>query len=141
MRFEIGIRPRVSETDMLGHINNVAVVAWFEEGRSYMVREALGGAEVRLPPFVLARIEIDFAAQLFFGHETRVSSAVEKLGNSSVVVEQWIIQRDEVCARARVVLVHFDHATQRPAPLGESLREALGRYLEPGPGTAQRHPG
>jgi hypothetical protein len=36
MPFEISIRPRVSETDMLGHINNVAVMAWFEEGRSYV---------------------------------------------------------------------------------------------------------
>ena len=141
MRFEIGIRPRVSETDMLGHINNVAVVAWFEEGRSYMVREALGGAEIRLPPFVLARIEIDFRAQLFFGHETTVSSAVQTLGNTSVVVDQRILQRGERCAVARVVLVHFDHETQRPAPLPPALREALGRFLESGPDGLPRHPG
>jgi acyl-CoA thioester hydrolase len=127
MRYEISIRPRVSETDMLGHINNVAVMGWFEEGRSYMVREALG-KQRRLPPFVLARMETDFKDQLFFGEEARVHTGVERLGNSSVIVRQSIEQRGRICAEARCVLVHFDHETQRPSPLPEEFREALSRF-------------
>ncbi len=127
MRFEISIRPRVSETDMLGHINNVAVMSWFEEGRSYMVREALG-KPAKHPRFVLARMEIDFKAQLYFGEETRVETGVERFGTTSVTVRQRIVQRDTHCAIARCVLVHFDHETQRPLALPEALREALGRF-------------
>ena len=140
MHFEITLRPRVSETDMLGHINNVAVMGWFEEGRSYMVREALGKPP-RLPPFVLARMETDFRRQLFFGEEARVRSCVEKLGNSSVIIRQRIEQHGKLCAEARCVLVHFDHETQRPAPLPEDLREALSRFLVSREPEAAEHPG
>jgi acyl-CoA thioester hydrolase len=127
MRYEISIRPRVSETDMLGHINNVALMAWFEEGRSYMVREALGKPP-RLPPFVLARMETDFRDQIFFGEEARVSSEVERLGNTSVIIRQRITQAGRLCAEARCVLVHFDHGTQRPSPLPAEFRISLARF-------------
>jgi acyl-CoA thioester hydrolase len=140
MAFEISIRPRVSETDMLGHINNVAVMAWFEEGRSYMVREALGKAP-RLPPFVLARMETDFRNQLFFGEEACVRSSVERLGNTSVIVRQWIEQRGRLCAEARCVLVHFDHQTQRPAALPDELRASLSRFHDATGPEPARHPG
>jgi len=76
MSFQITIRPRVSETDMLGHINNVAVVAWLEEGRSYMIRQFVRHWD-ELPPFVLARIEVDYLEQIFFGREVIVRSWVE----------------------------------------------------------------
>ena len=140
MHYEISIRPRVSETDMLGHINNVAVMAWFEEGRSYMVREALGKAP-RLPPFVLARMETDFRGQLFFGEEARIQSGVERLGNTSVTVRQRIEQHGKLCAEARCVLVHFDHQTQRPASLPEELRASLSRFHEAPDAEPSRHPG
>jgi acyl-CoA thioester hydrolase len=129
MRYEITIRPRISETDLLGHINNVAVVAWLEEGRSYMVREALG-AFAQLPPFILARIEIDYRAQLFFGEEVQVCSGVERLGNSSLVIRQRIDQRGALCVSGRSVLVHFDHGTQRSVALTPAMREGLGRFLD-----------
>lgn len=140
MTFDISIRPRVSETDMLGHINNVAVMAWFEEGRSYMVRAALGKPP-RRPPFVLARMETDFRNQLFFGEEARVRTSVERLGTTSVIVRQQIEQRGNLCAEARCVLVHFDHETQRPSPVPDELRACLDRFQNP-PGTeAPLHPG
>jgi acyl-CoA thioester hydrolase len=127
MHYEISIRPRVSETDMLGHINNVALMGWFEEGRSYMVREALGKPP-RMPPFVLARMETDFRHQLFFGEEARVRTDVERLGNTSVIVRQRIEQGGRLCAEARCVLVHFNHETQRPSPLPERIRASLARF-------------
>ena len=140
MRYDISIRPRVSETDMLGHVNNVAVVAWFEEGRSYMVREALAG-EWRMPPFVIVRLEIDYGAQLYFGEAVQVETGVERLGNTSAVFRQRVRQRGTVAASARCVVVHFDHATQRPAPLPEALRAALGRFTDGWDDEPRHHPG
>ena len=77
MTYEISIRPRVSETDMLGHINNVSVIAWLEEGRSYMMRQFVRQWD-DLPPFVIARLEVDYQAQIFFGMEVTVRSWVER---------------------------------------------------------------
>ena len=140
MRYEISIRPRVSETDMLGHINNVAVVAWLEEGRSYMMREALGKVP-KMPPFVLARIEIDYRAQLFYGEEAQVWSGVERLGNSSLVIRQRVLQRGVMCVEGRCVLVHFDHDGQRPTTLPGEFREALERFTDGWDDEPRHHPG
>lgn len=128
MAFEITIRPRVSETDMIGHINNVAVVAWLEEGRSYMIREfALDHG--RLPPFVLARLEVDYRQQIHFGSEIRVITSVERIGNSSATLVQEVRQGDAVCATGRSVLVHFDHDEQRTSPITGALRDGFSRHL------------
>lgn len=32
-RFSITLTPRISETDLVGHINNVSIAAWFEDLR------------------------------------------------------------------------------------------------------------
>jgi acyl-CoA thioester hydrolase len=128
MSYAISIRPRVSETDMMGHINNVAVIAWLEEGRSYMIRQFVRQWD-ELPPFVLARIEVDYKEQIFFGREVQVRSWVERIGNSSATIAQEILQQESSCVRARCVLVHFDKATQRSAPLPEWLRGGLEAHL------------
>jgi acyl-CoA thioester hydrolase len=128
MAFEISIRPRISETDMMGHINNVAVVAWFEEGRTYLTRQFLPVLE-GLPPFILARIEIDYRAQIYFGDEVLIRTGVESIGNSSVAIKQEILQRGRTCAQARSVMVHFDDDTQRSKSLPQHLREGFSAYL------------
>ena len=140
MRFEISIRPRVSETDMLGHINNVAVVAWLEEGRSYMMREALGETP-RRPLFVVARLEIDYKSQLFYGEEAQVHSGVERLGNTSMVIRQRVFQRGKLCIEGRCVIVHVGADSDRPAPLPETLRESLARFTDGWDDEPRHHPG
>jgi acyl-CoA thioester hydrolase len=130
MSYEISIRPRVSETDLMGHINNVAVIAWLEEGRSYMMRQFVQKWD-DLPPFVLARLEVDYKAQMFFGVEVRVRSWVERIGTRSAVMAQEILQNDRRCVRAQSVLVHFDKATQRSTPIGDRLRAGLASLLQP----------
>ena len=132
MAFEISLRPRVSETDMIGHINNVSVVAWLEEGRSYMVRDMFRDAAPapgRRPPFILRRIEVDYRAQMQFGAEVRVISAVERIGTTSVVIVQEVRQGDSLCVTGRSVLVHFDHDTQRACAIDGPLREGFAKHL------------
>ena len=53
------------------------------------------GAKPVLPDFpirgltlILARIEVDFVAQTYFGHEVTIRTSIEKLGNSSFVLRQ-----------------------------------------------------
>ena len=127
MGFSISIRPRVSDTDMLGHINNVAVVAWLEEGRTYLMRQFLD-PQRPTPAFVVARLEIDYKAELHFGHEITVDTTVERFGERSMTVLQEILQDGKICTIARVVLVHFDRELKRSTWIPDALRELLAPY-------------
>lgn len=131
--FEITITPRLSETDMLGHINNTVPGIWYEAGRTAVLDLMLR----KVPEFdqlmMAVRTEIDFLAEMFYGSDVTVLTGIERLGNSSVVYYQEAWQKDKRCGRARTTLVHVDRQARRSARLPDAMRDFMSQYLvEPG---------
>ena len=129
-------RVRYSDTDAQGHVNNVSFAAYLETGRTVLA-QALG-----LPiglhngtHTVLARVEIDYRAELHWPASLDLGSTVVRIGRSSVTVIQGVFHGDVCVATGREVLVMVDTATGRSAPLPDALRERLLRD-----GGAQRDP-
>jgi acyl-CoA thioester hydrolase len=129
--FELTLAPRFYETDAFGHINNTTVAGWFETGRAPVFRLFSAGADAASLPLILARIEIDFVAQLYYGADVLLRTGIGQIGNSSFVVLQEAWQNGALAARGRAVQVYFDHQKQASQPLTESLREQLARHLIP----------
>lgn len=127
--FTTKFTPRFYETDAFGHVNNTVVAGWFEAAREPIFRIVTPEMDIKKLSLILARIEIDFVAQISYGHEVTVTTAVEKLGNSSfsVLHEAW--QHGVLCARGRAVQVYFDFATQKSGRLPDALREQLSKHL------------
>lgn len=125
------IVPRVSETDGAGHINNVVVPVWFEAGRREIFRilnPDLGFADWHA---VLASIQVDYLAQIFFQRHVEVRTRVEAIGNKSFTLGEEIWQDERCCSRGRAVYVYFDFAAQCSRPLPAEVRAALAG-LQPG---------
>jgi len=120
---------RFSDTDMVGHINNVAFAALIETGRTYFTQ---GGEFPESPEgtqLVTARLEIDYRAELHWPGNVEVGTVLLSLGRSSFVLGNAIF-KDELCAAtSRTVLVLIDRGTRRPCELRPAYREALSRYL------------
>ena len=57
--FEASIKPRFSETDMRGHINNTVIPVWLADGRAALFREELGS---RVPTMVV-NLNVDFTGE------------------------------------------------------------------------------
>lgn len=115
------IQARFVDTDALGHVNNAVLVSYTEIGRVDLfnrVRQRMGN-------LILARVAIDFERQVKLLDEISVKTRVASFGNTSMVVEQWIMAGDERAARAEVVVVHFDYETQKAAPIPEDWRTLL----------------
>ncbi|EUC68428.1 thioesterase [Alcanivorax sp. 97CO-5] len=126
--FEQTITPRFYETDAFGHVNNTVVTGWFETGRAPLFR-LFGDAENPASmPLILARVEVDFVAQIYYGSDVILRAAIERIGNSSFVVIQQAWQNGALVARGRAVQVYFDHKTQASAPLPDDLRDALAQH-------------
>ena len=110
-------RVRFRDCDALGHVNNAVYSTYLEEARM----DILGG----LREFILARVEIDFRAELRAGEEIEVGTRVGLLGTKSFELEHEIRAGDQVVAEAKSVLVAYDYERGESVVLSESLRARL----------------
>lgn len=127
----ITIRPRFSETDALGHINNTAIAVWFEAGRVEYIDALLAAVHGGPPDWVMATQTIDYLAESFFGEDVRVECAVTRVGNSSFEVCCRMYQREQLTVRASSVLVYIDKQTRKPSPMPADMRRQLEPELQP----------
>jgi acyl-CoA thioester hydrolase len=74
---------------------------------------------------VIARVEIDFLAQGQYQTQVMIKTTVEKIGNSSFVLTQEAIQKNQIICRAKSFLVHFDYALQKSTSIPETIKVKL----------------
>lgn len=123
------VEPAFYDTDALGHVNNTRVPAWFELARNDLFRlftPDLDPAQWRL---IMARMEIDYRAELLYGAEIEIRTYLSRLGNSSFTVTQEAHQHGRLTNLGHTVLVHFDHRDKRAVPIAGELRTALEAHL------------
>ncbi len=121
-RISTDIQLRFADTDALGHVNNAAIATFAESGRLALLADA--GRE--RPPMILARLAIDFRRQVRLADRVAITTEVARLGERSITLRQVLTANDEVAAEIDSVVVWFDYATQRSAPIPESVRRGLG---------------
>ena len=125
------IEPAFYDTDALGHINNTRLPAWFELARNDLFRLFTPDLDPRRWRLIMARMEVDFRAELFYGSDIEIRTYLSRLGNSSFTVTQEAWQEGQLTNVGHTVLVHFDHQAKRSAPIEGALREALEAHLQP----------
>jgi acyl-CoA thioester hydrolase len=120
---------RYGDTDRQGHINNAVFATLFETGRVSVFHDP---AQPLLAPgrsFVIARIIIDYKAELFWPGTVEIGTAVKAVGNSSVTFSQALFQAGKCAATAESVVVQIDTATRRSAPLDDAAKIRLAALL------------
>ncbi|EKF76083.1 hypothetical protein A11A3_01275 [Alcanivorax hongdengensis A-11-3] len=134
--FEMTVSPRFYETDAFGHVNNTVITGWFETGREPLFQLfSQGNEDPASLPLILARVEVDFVAQTYYGQPVTLRAAIERIGNASFVVSQQAWQQGKLVARGKAVQVYFNHDTQASQPLPSHFREALQAHRETLPET------
>jgi acyl-CoA thioester hydrolase len=108
---------RFSDCDAMGHANNAVFSTYLEQARIAV----LGG----LDPFILARVEIDFRAELRAGDEIEVRTRCSRVGTKSFELEHQIWTGDRLAAEAKSVLVGYDYDTGMSVPLTDELKRSL----------------
>jgi acyl-CoA thioester hydrolase len=132
---------RFADTDAIGHVNTVSFAAYLETGRTTFARACglpvglqRGGLQPGGQHIVLARVEIDYRAEVHWPAGLDLGSAVVRLGRSSITLIQGVFIGERCVATGREVLVLVDTASGRPTPLPESVRARLlrdGGLLDP----------
>jgi acyl-CoA thioester hydrolase len=116
---------RFSDTDMIGHVNNVAYAALLESGRTLYTRRASFPRFASNQLLVLARIEIDYRRELHWPNTVDIGTRLSRIGTASFVLGQGIFLGDACITTGRSTLVMIDRNTRRSVPLSPAYRQAL----------------
>ena len=110
-------RVRFRDCDPMGHVNNAVYSTYLEQARIGV----LGG----LSAFILARVEIDFRAELRAGEEVEVRSRCGRIGTKSFDLEHELHADGRLVAEARSVLVAYDYETGRSVEVPDAVKARL----------------
>lgn len=124
------IQPRFAETDALGHINNAVLPVWFEQARTPYFKIFVPTLDVKNWTLILARIDVEFVAEMFYGQDVEIHSYTKKIGNSSFIVYQEAWQNGELAAKGNATMVQFDHKAKKSVPVSEEQRAILNKHLK-----------
>jgi len=129
-RVRIPIKARFRDTDMLGHVNNSVYSTYLESGRLEYWAQLNDGLSFENWPFILARSEIDFLAEAYFGDELTLGVRVARLGNKSFDLEYLLVRDadERPIARGRSVQVMFDYHTKETLPISDETRALLEAF-------------
>lgn len=121
------IEIRWRDVDAYGHVNNAVYLNYLEEARDAWVQAVLGAVSGSTWDFVLARVEIDFRAELTQDDgAVVVRCTLDRIGSSSVGTREEVRKQDgTISAEARSVVVPRDPGTGRSRALTDREREAL----------------
>jgi acyl-CoA thioester hydrolase len=128
----IAIPTRWMDNDVYGHVNNVTYYSYFDTAvNEHLIR--FGGLDFSNDSTVglVAETACTFRKSLSFPETIDVGLAVTTLGKSSVVYEIGLFRQDddEPAALGRFVHVWVDRVSQRPVPIPERIRAALGSLV------------
>ena len=129
--FTINVTPRFGDADGLRHINNTALVEWFEIGRNPIFRIFTPDLDLSYDNWklILVRTEFDYIGQMYYGEDVEIRSYITKIGNTSFTIGHEAWQHDELKARGKAVLVYYDFIEEKSKPISDSIRKALEKHL------------
>jgi acyl-CoA thioester hydrolase len=116
---------RYSDTDRQGHVNNAVFATFLETGRVSIFHDP---QRKLIPPggaFVIARLTLDYRAEVFWPNDIAIGTAVKELGRSSITFAQGLFVDDQCVATAETVIVFIDKATRKSQPLTDEMRGRL----------------
>ncbi len=127
--FSMIVEPRFSETDALGHINNTVLPVWFEQARTPIFKFFTPTLAVDEWSLILAKIEVSFLKQIYYGEVLEIKTYIEMIGTKSFVVYHEAWQHQQQVANGKAVMVYFDHASQKSQQIPETIKELLKAHL------------
>ncbi len=129
--FKITVTPQIKDIDGLRHVNNNAVIDWFELGRNDIFRIFTPDLDLRYENWelILVRTETDYVGQMFFNYNVEIRTYILHIGNSSLIIGHEAWQEGELKAKGKCVLVNFDFINQKKKTIRDEVKTQLLKHL------------
>lgn len=119
---------RFSDTDLHGHVNNVAFSCFYEAGRAAIVLE---NENLLLPGciFVIVTTTIDFVGEIDYPGTVTVANGIERIGSSSITVRQALFQDGRCASISSSTMAQVNMTAKSSQPLSEETKGFLSQLL------------
>ncbi|QQP89745.1 acyl-CoA thioesterase [Skermanella sp. TT6] len=124
-RYWIDETVRFADLDPVGHVNNAAISTYFESARVALFHDS-GNSPVSGPrSVVIARLTIDFRAELHYPDRIRIGLRVTRFGRSSLTLAGAVFRGDTCIATSEAICVIIDVAERRSVEIPADVRTRL----------------
>lgn len=131
-KHHLPIQIRFSDVDVVGHVNNIVYFAFYDTGKAAFMSDLLGRKVTwKEVDTVVANVDCAFISPIFYGENIEVLTTCSGIHDKSFRLLQMLREVDtgEVKSLCETVMVSFDPATQKSAPLRDEWREKLSALL------------
>ena len=124
-RHRTSLHVRFRDIDAFGHVNNAVFFSYVEQARiRYLLDVLTTGEPFDRLPLILARVELDFRAPIFFGDEVEVETRVDRIGRTSFGMSHRMSAGPDrrLVGEVSTVLVTYDYGRSEPMPVPDAWR-------------------
>lgn len=125
-------RVRWSDTDLVGHVNNLSFSAYFETGRTEFMRPVIDRNKESSLLFVLAQMNTCFLGEVNWPSEVEVGTCMLEIGRSSCRMGQGLFLGEQCVGTADTLLVMIDETTRMPHEIPAYVRQHLESFRAKG---------
>ena len=129
-RHVMPVQIRFSDVDQYGHMNNSSYFSIYDLAKTSYMREVFGDQNWNDVGIVVANINADFLAPVFFSDELYIETTVVHLGHKSFTLLQRAVNKASgvLKCQCRTVMVGYDMATKEPVELPDSFKQTICEY-------------
>ncbi len=120
---------RFSDQDSLGHVNNVAVVAFVEACRTRLIHPFLLDDKYPNLNYVLVHVEIDYLAEFHYPGTVDIGGRLERIGSKSFTTRYGLFIANRCVATAGSVNCFFDLDKRQSVSPPDDVRALLEKAL------------
>ena len=127
-RNRLPLQIRFSDVDVVGHVNNIVYFAFYDTGKAAFMTELLGRKiSWKEVDTVVANVDCAFIAPILYGENIEVLTTCIDIHDKSFKLLQMIrnVESGEVKSVCETIMVSFNPATQKAAPLSDEWREKI----------------
>lgn len=121
---------RFSDVDQFGHMNNSVYFSLYDLAKTSYLRDVFGTQDWSKFAMVVANINADFLAPVYFTDNLVIETTVLHLGNKSFTLLQRAVDVETkvVKCQCRTVMVAFDIDSQLPIPIPQEYKDSICKY-------------
>ncbi|EPL3138007.1 TPA: acyl-CoA thioesterase [Pseudomonas aeruginosa] len=120
---------RWSDTDLVGHVNNLSFAAYCETGRCMFLRPFVENNSSQRAMMLPAQLILNFIAEAHWPQVIEIGTGIISIGNTSCRIGQGLFVEGRCIATSEVTNVMIDEQTRQPRPLPDWFRSWLSEYM------------
>ncbi|MCK9284849.1 MAG: acyl-CoA thioesterase [Rhodocyclaceae bacterium] len=122
-------RVRWSDTDQVGHVNNLAFCTYIETGRTEFMRHLVSRDVESRVLLLMAQINVSFLGEVHWPSDVDVGTCVLDIGRSSCRIGHGLFLGEQCVSSADSLLVMIDESTRKPQEIPPHVRAHLAEFL------------